>query len=60
MAPRVSDRLAKLEERLGRRDVFRVICVDEQQDRDEALKRYRQETGYHGVLVAMNEVDRAL
>lgn len=56
----LTDRLAKLEERMGQQDPMRVICVDEGADREEALKRYRQETGYRGIVVALDETDRAL
>lgn len=56
----LTDRLAKLEERMGQQDPVRVVCVDEHADRDEAMKRYRQETGYRGIVVAMDEVDMAL
>ena len=56
----LTDRLAKLEERMGQQDPVRAICVDEHADRDEAVQRYRQETGYRGIVVAMDEVDMAL
>lgn len=56
----LTDRLAKLEERMEQQEPMRVICVDEHADRGEALKRYRQETGYRGIVVAMDEVDMAL
>lgn len=56
----LTDRVAKLEERMGQQDPMRVICVDERADRDEAAKRYRQETGYRGTVVAMDPVDMAL
>lgn len=54
------ERLAKLEERMGQQDPMRSICVDELTDRGEAVQRYRQETGYRGIVVAMDEVDMAL
>lgn len=54
------DRLAKLEERLGRPDPMRVINVDEHADRDEALENYRQRTGYRGIVVVLDEQDMAL
>lgn len=56
----LTDRVARLEERRIQQDPMRVICVDDQADRDEAVKRYREEAGYRGIVVAMDEVDRAL
>ena len=56
----LTDRVARLEGRRIQQDPMRVICVDEQADRDEAVKRYQQETGYRGIVVAMDEVDAAL
>jgi hypothetical protein len=56
----LAERLAKLEERMGQKDPMLAICVDEHADRDEAIKRYRQETGYRGIVVAMDEADMAL
>lgn len=56
----LTERLARLEERMGQQDPVRVICVDEQTDFGEAVKRYRQETGYRGIVVPMDEVDMAL
>ena len=56
----LTDRLAKLEERMGHQDPMRVICVDERADYGETEKRYRQDTGYRGIVVPMDEVDMAL
>ncbi|MBD8873874.1 hypothetical protein [Rhodanobacter sp. DHB23] len=54
------DRVTRLEERRIQQDPMRVICVDEHADRSEAVKRYRQETDYRGIVVAMDEVDCGL
>lgn len=56
----LTDRLAKLEARLVQQDPMRVIDLAEHADYDETVKRYRQETGYRGIVVAMSEADRAL
>lgn len=56
----LAERLAKLEERMGQQDPMRAICVDEHADQGEAIKRYRQEIGYRGIVVVMDEVDMAL
>jgi hypothetical protein len=56
----LTERIARLEQQRVQGDPMRVICVDEHADWDEAIKRYRQETGYRGIVVAMDEVDMAL
>ena len=56
----LTDRITKLEERMSQQDPMRVICVDEYADHAEAVKRYRQETAYRGIVVAMGEADWAL
>lgn len=56
----LTDRVARLEGRRIQQDPLRVICVDEHADRDETVQRYRHETGYRGIVVAMDEADLAL
>ena len=58
--PNLNERVRQLEDRLGQQDPMRVICMDEHADPAEVMKRYRQETGYRGIVVAMDEADLAL
>ena len=57
---RLLERMAKLEKVLGTLDTFRVIYVADGADKTAARDRYREETGYRGIIVVMDEADRAL
>lgn len=56
----LTDRVARLEGRRVQQDPLRVIYIAENADRGDAAQRYRQETGYRGIVVAMDEVDCGL
>jgi hypothetical protein len=56
----LKNRLRLLEKIVGRLDVFRVIFVSNDADKEAARDRYREETGYRGLIVVMDETDRAL
>ena len=56
----IKNRLQLLEKALGRVDVFRVIYVADGADKAAARESYREETGYHGIVVVMGETDREL
>lgn len=56
----IKNRLLLLERAIGRLDVFRVIFVANDADKEMARDRYREETGYRGIIVVMDETDHEL
>lgn len=53
-------RLSALEKILNLADVLRTVCAGDGDDIDAVLAQYRRETGYRGIIVAMDEADMAL
>jgi len=52
--------LEALEKLLGGEDAFRVLLVGSHQDESLELQRYRQEKGFRGPVVIVDEDDWAL
>ena len=56
----LTDRLHKLEQRISPTDPMRVIPIPDGGDADAERAKYRRDTDYRGLIVVMDETDRAL
>jgi DnaJ-domain-containing protein 1 len=56
----LKSRLSELERIAHQAEPFRVVNVPNGADQDAAREQYRQETGYRGAIVILDETDRAL
>lgn len=54
------ERLHALEQALDPQEAYRVIFVADGADQAAAIERYREETGYRGHVVCMDEADTKL
>lgn len=57
---RLRARLNQLERSAHGAEPFRVVNVPDGTEQDAAREQYRQETGYRGAIVILDETDRAL
>lgn len=56
----IKNRLRLLEKVIGCWDAFRVIFVANNADKKAEHEQYRTKTGYQGIVVVMDDTDRAL
>lgn len=54
------ERVKALEQSTLQGDPIRVIVVPDQADTTEAIAKYRDETGYRGMVVCLDETDARL
>jgi len=54
------ERLRALEQVLEPHEAYRVIFVAEGADQAKETARYREETGYQGTVICMDETDAQL
>lgn len=54
------ERLRALEHALGPQEAYRVIFVADGADQAKETARYREETGYQGMVICMDEADARL
>ena len=54
------DRLRALEHALEPQEAYRVIFVADGADQVAETARYREETGYQGMVICMDETDAQL
>lgn len=57
---KLRERVRALEQELAAEEPWRLVFVANGADREAAVERYRETTGYQGMVVCMDEADARL
>ena len=57
---RLRERVRALEGELGVHEAYRLLFVDNGADQEAEMARYREQTGYMGPIICIDEADAKL